>query len=137
MSAPALLVAYLRRRRPSSLEGSALQPLASPEAAWVTRLLAAGELAVDKVPGIPARTEPGGLLARALSGGLAGAALSTVHGKSKGKGGMLGAAAAVASAFVALRVRRALVASSGLPDPAVALIEDAIVVRGGRRLMEI
>ena len=137
MSAPALLVAYLRRQRPASLEGSTLRPLASPTAVWVTRLLAAGELAVDKVPGIPARTEPGALFARALSGGLAGYVLSAVHGESKGRGGVLGAAAAVASAFAALRARRALVEASGLPDPVVALIEDTIVIGGGRRLMEL
>lgn len=136
MSAPAVLVTYLRRQRSESLEGSALQLLASPAAEWMTRLLAAGELAGDKVPGIPARTEPGPLLARALSGGLAGYALSAAHGASKGKGAVLGAAAAVTSAFAAYHTRKALVESLGVPDPAVALVEDALAVAGGRRLID-
>lgn len=135
MSAPALLVAYLRRQGPENVDGSALQLLASPTAEWATRLLAAGELAADKVPGIPARTDPAPLLARALSGGLAGYALSAVHGKSKGKGAVLGAAAAVAAAFGAYHARRALVNSLGVPDQAVALLEDALVIGGGRRLI--
>lgn len=137
MSAPALLVAHLRRHEPESLDGSALRLLSSPVAAWMTRLMAAGELAGDKVPDIPARTEPGPLLGRALSGGLVGYALSAAHRTSKGKGAMLGAAAAVVSAFAAFHARRALVESVGLPDPAVALAEDVLVVVGGRRLMDV
>ncbi|MDX1687147.1 MAG: DUF4126 family protein [Candidatus Promineifilaceae bacterium] len=137
MSAPAVLVTYLRRRGAERLDGSPLQLLASPAAAWVTRLLAAGELAADKVPGNPARTEPAPLLARAFSGGLAGYALSAAHGASKGKGVALGAAAAVASAFAAYHARRVLVESSGLPDPVVAVAEDALVIAGGRRMADV
>lgn len=137
MSAPALLVAYLRRQRPEHVDGTILRPLATPTAAWATRLLATGELAADKVPGIPARTEPGPLVARALSGGAAGYALSVLHGKSKGRGAILGAMAAVAAAFGAYHARRAVVEWLRVPDPLVALLEDTLVIGGGRRLMDL
>lgn len=137
MSAPAFLIAYLRQQEPGSFDGAPLRLLASPGAEWATRLLAAGELAADKVPGIPARIEPPALFARAVSGGAAGYLLSMVHQKSKGKGAVLGATAAVASAFAAYHARRALVNSLGVPDPAVALLEDALVIGGGRRLMDL
>lgn len=136
MSAPAALATYLRRQAPESLEGSRLQLLASPAALWATRLLAAGELVGDKMPGIGARTEAAPLVARALSGGLAGYTLSAAHGSSKGRGAIFGAAAAVASAFAAYHARRALVESVGLPDPAVAVAEDALVIAAGRHLVD-
>jgi len=136
MSAQAALVTYLRRKRPESLEGSALQPLTSPAAESLIRLLAAGELAGDKVPGIPPRTEALALFARAFSGGLAGYAVGAAHGTSKGKGAILGAAAAVASALAAFHTRKTLVESLGVPDLAVALAEDALVVAGGRCLID-
>ena len=137
MSAPALLVAYLRRQERERVDGVVLRFLTSPTAEWASRLLAAGELAADKVPGIPARIEPEPLFARALSGGTAGYLLSMVHGRSKGKGVVLGAAAAVGSAFAAYHARRALVESLSVPDPAVAILEDALVIGGGRRLMDL
>ena len=136
MSAPAVLATYLHRHGSERLQGTVLRTLASPVAVWLTRLLAAGEMAGDKVPDIPARTEPAPLFGRALSGALVGFAVSAAHGAPKGRGAALGAAAAVTSAFAAYHARRALVESVGLPDPAVALAEDALVIAGGRRLAE-
>ena len=61
----AAYLGWLRLERPLSLVG------AVPAVAVFT-LLAAMELVADKLPGIPNRTSPPGLIARVLSGGFAG-----------------------------------------------------------------
>ena len=96
-------------------------------AALVLPLLALGELVVDKLPGIPPRTAPPGLALRIGLGGFAGASLAGGKGDRR-VGFVLGAAGALAGAYLGLRLRTAAVAKSGLPDPVVALAEDAVAV---------
>lgn len=132
MSAPALVSGYLQQRRLSALAGSPLAWLGTEQANTALRLAAAGELVVDKLPGIPARVKLLPLLGRAASGATAGAALSDVDRESWTGGAALGAAAAVVSTFSLYHLRRALTHELGLPDFLVALAEDGVALIAGR-----
>lgn len=132
MSAPALVSGYLQQRKLAALSGSPLRWLATPEASTALKLLAAGELAADKIPGIPARIKPLPLLGRAASGAVAGAVLSDAGRESWPEGAALGAAAAVVSTFGMYHLRRALTHELGLPDFLVALAEDGVALAAGR-----
>ncbi len=99
-------------------------------AALVLPLMALGELIADKLPGIPPRTAPPSLAVRALAGGFAGASLVGDEGDER-IGFALGAAGAVAASFLGLNVRRAAHDATGLPDPLIAVVEDAVAVTAG------
>ncbi len=98
--------------------------------ALVVPLLALGELIADKLPGIPPRTSPPALAVRVLAGGFAGSSLVGDDGDRR-IGFALGAAGAVAAAYLALRLRTAAAAKTGLPDPVIALAEDAVALSAG------
>jgi uncharacterized membrane protein len=90
--------------------------------------LAAGELIADKLPATPARTIPPALIFRALTGGFTGRALALAAGEASNRGIVAGAAGAVAAAYLGQAVRGWAVRSSRLPDPVVALAEDALAI---------
>ena len=90
-------------------------------------VLGLGELLGDKQPAAPNRTEPGALMARALSACMAGMALAP-RGRAR-LGGLLAVAAAVPSAFVGLKARARCTEAVGPRKSAV--IEDVVVVLGG------
>jgi len=90
-------------------------------------VLGLGELLGDKQPSAPNRTEPGALMARALSACMAGMALAP-RGRAR-LGGLLAVAAAVPSAFVGLKARARCTEAVGPRKSAV--IEDVVVVLGG------
>jgi len=72
-------------------------------------LFAIVELVSDKLPWVPARTRPPGLAARAAGGALVGAVAGPGRGRKIGATGLLlGAATAIATAFLGERVRGAL-----------------------------
>ena len=48
---------------------------------------------------------------------------------------MLGAVAAVSSAYAGERLRARIGQATGAPDPAIALLEDAVVLFGSHRLL--
>jgi uncharacterized membrane protein len=136
-TAPALVSAYLRQRNARLPKGSPLQWLAMKEAGAVLALLAAGELAADKLPDIPSRIALLPLLGRAASGALCGAALGEAGGEQAERGAALGAAAAVVSAYVMYHLRRFAREELGAPDPLLALLEDGLAVGGGSRVLGI
>jgi uncharacterized membrane protein len=119
------------------------QPEAPPLARWrawpvlrntwgrrALTLSGAGELAADKSPLVPPRTNPGPLFGRMLFGGLAGAAIGS-EGRGRGpvvRGAIAGAAGGAIGTFGGQRARAALVEMTGLPDPAVAVVEDIAAV---------
>jgi uncharacterized membrane protein len=111
-------------------EGHLLPLMRSPLVAAGLGLAAAVELVADKVPGIPARIAPGPLTARALMG----AALGWTVGRRGDRvaAALVGGAAAVAAAGTAYAVRRWLTREHGLPDFAVAVLEDAAALAAAR-----
>jgi uncharacterized membrane protein len=116
------------RRGASGLE----RALARRDVALVLRGLASGELAVDKLPGIPARIEVPPLLGRALAGGVVGSVAAGPHREALG--GAVGAGAAVVGAFTGWFLRREFGRVTHMPDLAVALLEDALAVAAARAL---
>ncbi|HSE97735.1 MAG TPA: DUF4126 family protein [Blastocatellia bacterium] len=136
MSAPALLSHHLKSEQldgDNDLEGN---PLASPNAAAVFRVLAAGEIIADKLPFMPDRTSLPSLMARIGSGALVGGTVFAARKEPPVVGAIIGAAAAVASAFTMLFLRRKAGRNLNLPDPVVALAEDAIAIGGGMGVLK-
>ncbi len=86
--------------------------------------LSAGELLADKLPMAGGRSETPALAGRAVAGAAAGAALRGA------KGARVGTAFALAGAYAGERLRVGAVERTGLPDPAVAFAEDAVVIGG-------
>jgi uncharacterized membrane protein len=99
--------------------------LADSRVAAAATTLAAMELAADKLPGIPNRTDPGPLVGRVVAGGLIGAAVAAVRGRDRAFGALVGAAAAFAGAHLSFQLRREL--AELLPPALAALVEDAAV----------
>jgi uncharacterized membrane protein len=119
----AAYLGWLKLERPLSIVSS------GPAVAILT-LLAAIELVADKLPNIPNRTSPPGLLARMLSGGFAGACVAASGAQGIVIGAALGAVGGLAGAFVGYRARTGIVRALGSPDIYVALAEDLIAVAG-------
>ena len=113
------------------LDGTPLGFLNSPRLSKALMLMVLGELAGDKLPMTPSRTGLPPLLDRAVSGGLVGAALFASEGRRIPVGAILGATSAVTAAFAGERLRAAVVERTGLPDPVVAVAEDAAVLAIG------
>lgn len=108
---PLLLPGITRRLRPAALDALAL-----------------GELAADKTPWIPARTQPPALVGRALSGSLIGASFGVRRDRRWLGPALLGAAAAVVGTYVSHQLRERARRATGLPGAALGLLEDAVVI---------
>jgi uncharacterized membrane protein len=133
-TAPAVVAQAARRNR-IDLHGSPVSFLGSTAAATLLSLFAIAELVVDKVPSTPKRTEPTGLISRAVLGGLAGAAVAAATRQSSVAGAILGAAGGIAGAFAGYQLRRRLGRALHVPDFAIASLEDAVAVGGARRIV--
>ncbi len=108
----------------------------SPKTATFFKIAAAGEFIGDKLPQTPARTQPGALVGRALSGALCGAALGRSAGRGARSGAAVGALGAVVGGYAFYYLRRYLTHEQGLPDLPVALAEDALALGGGVAVLE-
>ena len=111
-----------------NLHGSPLAFMGSTAAVAIFSLLAIGELVADKLPIIPKRIAPAPLLARIITGGLCGACLCAVAGKSLIAGVLLGGIGGVIGAFAGYEVRRRLVNNLRIHDFVVAVCEDLLAV---------
>ncbi|GEK80587.1 hypothetical protein ABA31_19380 [Agrococcus baldri] len=92
--------------------------------------LAAAELVGDKLPAPPSRLAPPALIGRIGAAALAGAALGAGTGRRGAVARGAGAAAvgALLGAIGGYWGRRGIVEATGLPDRAVALVEDAAAI---------
>jgi uncharacterized membrane protein len=115
------------------LDGTPLAFFGSPRLSKALTLAQLGEIIGDKLPMTPSRTAWPPLLGRAVSGGLVGAAAFLSEGRHAATGAILGSSAAVAAAFAGENLRALAVEKSGLPNPGVAIVEDALVVFVGSR----
>jgi uncharacterized membrane protein len=93
----------------------------------VSGALAIGEMVADKLPFTPNRTAVGPLLGRAFIGAFSGAVVCSAKKRSWLAGALIGAAAAVGAAYAAYEFRRQIGMHAHLPDPVIALGEDALV----------
>lgn len=135
MAAPAALSRAAAAGRIGGLSDTPFAVLGSSKVSTLLTFFEAGELIGDKLPMTPSRTSAPPLLGRAASGAVAGAALFVSSERRAATGGVLGAASAVAAAYVGERLRTRIGQLTGVQDPAVALIEDAIVLLGTNRLL--
>lgn len=135
-SATPLAVLALNHDR-SALKGSWQQwkVFATPLGRGLLVASAVGELIGDKLPKTPNRISPTGLIGRVASGALAGAALGTTGKRDlRIEGAILGGVGAIVGSFVGWAARKA-VGATGLPDPVVALAEDAATVAGSVKVI--
>lgn len=121
-----------RRRR----SGPPASWLARDEVAGLLGLAAVGEAIVDKLPIVPARTEPAPLLGRLAMGALAGAATAQWAGGSVARGAVYGAGGAVAGAFAAYHLRALAGSTLPVPDAVLGAAEDALVFTAGSRTVD-
>jgi uncharacterized membrane protein len=92
--------------------------------------LAVGELIADKLPTTPARTIPPALLFRALSGGFSGRSLAVSLDADRAAGAVAGTLGALIATYAGMAIRAEVVRYARLPDPLVALAEDALALAG-------
>jgi uncharacterized membrane protein len=135
MAAPATLSRAASNGHVGSLRDTSFAVLGSSKVSTLLTLFEVGELIGDKLPVLPSRTSPPPLVGRAASGAVVGAALFASEGRRAAKGGALGAIAAVVSAYAGEQLRTQVGQLTGVPDPAVALLEDAVVLLGAHRLL--
>jgi uncharacterized membrane protein len=96
-------------------------------------LMAVGEMAADKDPRIPARTEPAPLAGRLASGALTAAAIA-----APGRGFVAAAAGAVGAVwgtYGLYHLRRLATERLGVPNAVAGLVEDALAVGVGIALL--
>ena len=79
----------------------------------------------------PSRIAPAPLIARAVSGGLCGAALCLHGGKRGDVGAAMGVAGALTGAFGFYHLRRTLGRNLPVPDPVLGAAEDVLAFEGG------
>lgn len=137
MSAPALLSQHLSNHKHLGLVGSKIGFLQSKPFALLTKFLAAGELAGDKMAQSPDRISPAQLTGRVLSGALVGAGVYQANRDSMLKGAIIGATSAIAFTFISYYIRREISKSPKVNDKIVGFAEDALVVTGGAALMKL
>lgn len=90
--------------------------------------VAAGELICDKTSFIPDRIAPWPIMCRAISGAVSGAVIFTEEKKDPLLGAAIGGLSAIAAGHIFFRLRRELTTTYELPDAAVALCEDALMI---------
>jgi uncharacterized membrane protein len=105
--------------------------MGSSAAVVVFTLLALVELVADQLPSTPSRTEPPGLIARIVLGGLSGAAVVASESQSIALGAVLGMVGGIVGAFAGYEVRTRLVRALKVPDFVIACLEDVVAIGGG------
>jgi uncharacterized membrane protein len=96
----------------------------------VSSLAAAGELVADKLPSVPSRLTPLGLIPRAAAGATSAAAVARRDGHDPTLPGLVGAAAAVGTAVLGVRLRAAAQRRFGSDRPG-AVAEDVLAAALG------
>jgi uncharacterized membrane protein len=82
------------------------------------------------MPQTPSWTEPSGLIARLVTGGLSGACVIAAGGGAVLLGGLLGAAGGGAGCFLGYHARRSLVRAANTRDIYIAVLEDILTLAG-------
>jgi uncharacterized membrane protein len=104
--------------------------IGSTTAVVVLTLLALAELVADKLPSTPNRTDPLGLIARIVTGGLTGACIALGTGHAAWLGAALGSIGGVTGCFTGYFARTRIRKKLQVPDMYVALAEDLIAIGG-------
>ncbi len=124
------MVAGLRSMTAPAIAGAAKRNAA----AGMLATLAIGEMIVDKLPFVPARTQWPSLVVRSLTGAAAAWVMPHDDDRERRFAALLGGAGAIAGAYLGESLRRRAVEALHMPDPFVALFEDGIAVGAGALL---
>jgi uncharacterized membrane protein len=92
----------------------------------------AGELVGDKLPVTPSRLDPGPLGGRVVIGAAAGAALARSAGRGRTAGALAGGLGAAAGAYAGYHLRVRAARATGLADPVLGAVEDALALAVAR-----
>src|SRR5258708_9332109 len=111
-----------------SLSGTPFAFLGTFAAHVIIVLLALGELVLDKLPNMPSRLRPPGLIGRAVLGAVTAVAFTFAHHQTIAVPLVLGIIGALLGSFLGHRFRTGLVRALKSPDWPVALLEDAICI---------
>lgn len=134
MAAPALL-SHQFAQRPRWWPRTTLEQMLSTEtASRIFKFLAVGEMAADKVPGMPGRIDMPSLAGRALSGALTGAALASYERRPTIPVALVSALSAVGATY-AMFYTRQYGSHHFLREPFLGFLEDGIAVGAGLRLL--
>jgi uncharacterized membrane protein len=123
VTAWAVYLGWLKLQGPLALIGTL-------PAVIVLTLLALAELVADKLPQTPSRTAPVGLVARLVTGGLAGACVAAGGAGSVLLGALLGGVGGIVGGFAGYEARTQLVKALGSSDVVIALLEDLLAIGG-------
>ena len=135
-SAPAITSHILSHHHSRKIAHSPLAFMQSDKVATALKLFVVAELIGDKLPSAPNRIKPVGLVARCLSGALAGASIYKASGNQPLAGAILGSTAALASTFGSFLLRKSIVRQTRILDPVIGALEDALVIGAGVRIIE-
>jgi uncharacterized membrane protein len=111
-----------------NLRASKLAFLGSLLAVIFLSMAAIGEFIADRLPRTGNRTALGPLIARSISGGLCGAALSTAANQSVSMGIALGVIGALIGSFAGYHARVGLVRRLAVADALIAIPEDLVAL---------
>jgi len=134
---PIALVSWLAIWGWTPVAGTPFSFVGSQIFAIIVSVLAVLELVGDKLPRTPARTELMPLIARLVTGGISGGALSFSAGRPWIAGALLGAIGALIGTFGGYHARRFLVTRLRIPDLLVALGEDFVTIAGTLLLVQV
>jgi uncharacterized membrane protein len=134
-AAPIVASHILSRNKSQQLSGSPLRFMQSDIVAAGFKVLAAGEIVGDKLPNTPNRIKAPGVIARCLSGSLAGASIYKAAGHNAITGALLGAVVALGASYGSYYLRKVVVDKTGIFDPYIGGVEDAIVAGAGAGLI--
>ena len=135
MAAPVIVNQILTRRPSGHLSKSNLDFMQSEKLSVVLKLFGVGELIGDKLPFTPARTKAAGVIARCVSGSLAGASIYKAKGNNAFTGATVGAIAALGATYACYLLRKSIGKNIHVPDALTGGMEDLLVIGGGLALI--
>jgi len=130
-SAPAITSYILSHHKSKVLAKSGLSFMQTNIIANGLKYMAIAEFIGDKLPTAPNRIKPVAVTARCIAGALAGAGIFKASGGNTWLGALIGSSTAIASTFGSFFLRKATVKASGVVDPIIGALEDALVVGAG------
>ena len=130
MAAPAI-VSKLAHTGLLPVQESQIDFLRHKNSVKTMAIMAVAEMVADKLPFIPNRTSVFPMVTRAASGAFSGIAFTGGKKRSKVFGALIGALAAVGASYGMFKLRQAAGKRFHLPDPIVAVAEDALVAACG------
>ncbi|RYE26911.1 MAG: DUF4126 family protein [Sphingobacteriaceae bacterium] len=124
------LSSYLSQAPLPLLEGFPFGFLQKKYVAIALKALTLAEMAGDKKSDTPNRIVKQGLISRAASGAIIGAAIYKSRNGSVIGGAVLGGTVAVAATYGSFLLRKRVVAKSNVSDPTIGALEDIIALQG-------